>query len=54
MSLTTVARNMLDQSCTENPVALGDAAEFRDVTVDASAALARMALKRCSARLLPP
>lgn len=48
-SLTT-----LDQSCTEMVVALDDMAEFRDVTVDASAALARMALKRCGTHLSRP
>lgn len=56
--LASVARTMLDQGCTaiilgctEISVALGDDAEFRETTVDASAALARFALKRCGARL---
>lgn len=59
--LAAVVRTMLDQGCTavifgctEVSVALGDVAEFRGVTVDASAALARSALTRCGARLLPP
>lgn len=59
IGLASVARSMLDQGCTavilgctEISVALGDEAEFREVTVDASAALARMALKRCGARLI--
>lgn len=58
IGLASVARGMLDQGCTaiilgctEISVALGDEAEFRETTVDASAALARMALKRCGARL---
>ncbi|MDP9095565.1 MAG: amino acid racemase [Pseudomonadota bacterium] len=58
--LAAVVRTMLYQGCTaiifgctEISVALGDVADFRDVTVDASAALARVALKRCGARLLP-
>lgn len=56
--LASVARSMLDQGCTaiilgctEISVALGDEAEFREVTIDASAALARVALRRCGARL---
>ncbi len=59
-SLAAVARSMLDKGCsaiilgcTEISVALGDEAEFRELAVDASAALARVALKRCGARLLP-
>ena len=58
IGLAAVVRTMLDQGCTaiifgctEISVALRDVAEFRDVTVDASAALARSALKRCGARL---
>lgn len=58
LGLATVVRTMLEQGCTavifgctEVSVALGDLAEFREVTVDSSAALARMALKRCGARL---
>jgi len=57
--LASVVRGMLYQGCTavilgctEISVALGDVDEFRVRTVDASAALARLALKRCGARLL--
>ncbi len=57
--LAAITRTMLAQGCaaviigcTEISVALGDVDEFRTTAVDASAALARAALKRCGARLI--